>query len=358
MMRSIVCALFTILGIATVHRDSALAQYGPPSSTSTVQIESEPLRKQTLSETVTAYGTVATSDAAIDDVSFLHGGRISKLFVQTGDQVHAGQPLIELATDPSATQSYEKAVAALDFAKRDLARTRVLLQEHLATNAQLAAAQKAVDDAATTVATEQKLGNDQLQQTATAPVDAFVVKILIGPGDRVQPNASLIKLARTDVKARVIVGLESGDARRVRSGMRARVKAILDDPPPIDGEVVAVGGSLNPTTKLIETSILLDKAVGVLADGTSVVATINLSTHLGWVVPRESVLHDDKGDYLFQVHSGIARRVGVEIGIKTDKLTEVRGELDPALRVVTRGNYELRDGAAIRETPTPAATSK
>lgn len=350
-MRFSLRAFVMAVGLLLVGVSAADAQVGPTSSSVTVQIETAPLRQQVLSETVVGYGTVATSDAAINDINFLHGGRISKLFVQTGERVRAGQPLVEISTDPTAIQSYEKAVAALEFAKRELARTKLLLKQRLATNAQVAAAQKTVDDAIAALATERKLGNDKPQETATAPFDAFVVKVLVAPGDRVQPNTSLIKLARSDLKARVIVGLEADDARRVTLGMKAQVKPILDDSPPLDGQVVGVSGSLNPTTKLIEASVLLDKTAGALAEGTSVAATIVLSSHSGWVVPRQAVLHDDKGDYLFQAEGGVARRVAVKIGIQTDKFTEVRGTFDPALKVIMRGNYELRDGMAVRETP-------
>ncbi|MGH7000761.1 MAG: hypothetical protein ACREEA_04585, partial [Stellaceae bacterium] len=86
-----------------------------------------------------------------------------------------------------------------------------------------------------------------------------------------------------------------------------------------------------------------------LVPGTPVSVVIILSRHDGWVVPRNAVLRDDRGSYIFQVVSGHAKRVDVNTGIETDQLTEVSAPFDPSLKVVASGNYELRDGMAVRE---------
>jgi membrane fusion protein (multidrug efflux system) len=67
-------------------------------------------------------------------------------------------------------------------------------------------------------------------------------------------------------------------------------------------------------------------------------------------VPRSAVLHDGNGDYLFQVSEGVARRVAVTVESDGDRLLGISGAgLDPALKVVVQGNYELSDGMAVRE---------
>jgi hypothetical protein len=76
---------------------------------------------------------------------------------------------------------------------------------------------------------------------------------------------------------------------------------------------------------------------------------IVLEQHTGWVVPRDAVLRDAKGDYLFQVTGSKAERVAVKTGIETDKYTEIIGSIDTKRRIVTVGNYELHDGMAVRE---------
>lgn len=184
-----------------------------------------------LKRTVPGYGAVATSEDAVVGINFLHAGQISSLRVRPGQTVKAGEPLIELTTDPAATLSYQTAVAALNFARRDLARITTLLAQHLATNAQLAAAQRAVDDATAAVEAQRKLGNDRKTEMVTAPFDGYVTTLTAALGDRVQPNTTVLKLARGD-RVRVTVGLEPEDAARVRAGMSAAIAPVYPRPPP------------------------------------------------------------------------------------------------------------------------------
>src|SRR3984893_18625842 len=128
---------------------------------------------------------VSSSEDDVVGVSFLHPGQISHLRVRPGEVVKAGEVLLELSTDPSATLGYQQAVAALDFAKRDLARTKTLLAQHLATNAQLAAAQKAVEDAIAAVEVQRKLGTDRNTEVITAPFNGYITGLTVTLRDRV-----------------------------------------------------------------------------------------------------------------------------------------------------------------------------
>ncbi len=197
-----------------------------PPPESSVLIETAAPREQLLRHTVEAYGTVATGEDAVLGISFPHAGQISVLRIRAGQVVNAGEPLLDLSTDPSAALSYQTAVAALEFAKRDLARINTLVAQHLATNAQLAAAQKAVDDAMAAVEAQRKLGNDRKTEVATAPFDGYVTGVTVALGDRVQPNTTVMKLARTD-RLQVTVGLEPEDAEHVKIGMKAEVAPIF-----------------------------------------------------------------------------------------------------------------------------------
>ena len=75
----------------------------------------------------------------------------------------------------------------------------------------------------------------------------------------------------------------------------------------------------------------------------------------GWLLPRDAVLEDEQGAYLFQVADGKAVRVNVKrIGGNDDTIV-VEGPLDPARPVVTVGNYQLADGMTVRQDEAPAA---
>jgi RND family efflux transporter MFP subunit len=313
-----------------------------------VLIETAALREQVLKHTVQGYGAVATSEDAVIGVSFLHPGQISRLRVRPGEVVKAGAVLLELSTDPSATLGYQTAVAALDFAKRDLVRTQTLLTQHLATNAQLAAAQKAVEDAMAAVEVQRKLGNDRTTEVITAPFNGYVTALTVALGDRVQPNTTVLKLAPTD-RVQVTVGLQPEDAARVQTGMAAEVVPVFTPDGRLSGVVRGATGTINPATKRLDVWVEIVAAEQDLVPGTAVSVQIVLEQHTGWVVPRDAVLRDGKGDYIFQVTGSKAERVPVKTGIETDKYTEIIGPIDTKRPIVTVGNYELQDGMAVRE---------
>ncbi len=317
-------------------------------SAPSVLIETAAPREQGLKRTVQGYGTVATSEDAVIGVSFLHPGQISRLRVRPGEVVTAGEVLLELSTDPSATLGYQQVVAALEFAKRDLARTKTLLAQHLATNAQLAAAQKGVEDAIAAVEVQRKLGNDRKTEVITAPFNGYVTALTAALGDRVQPNTTVLKLAPTD-RVQVTVGLQPEDAARVQTGMAAEVVPVFNPGNRLSGVVRGATGTINPATKRVDVWVELVAAEQELVPGTAVSVEIVLEQHTGWIVPRDAVLHDGKGDYIFQVTGSKAERVPVKTGIETDKYTEIIGRIDTKRPIVTVGNYELQDGMAVRE---------
>jgi membrane fusion protein (multidrug efflux system) len=328
---------------------SSAASWAEPALDSSVLIETAAPRKQLLKRTVGGFGTVATSEDAVVVINFLHAGQISLLRVRPGQVVNAGQDLIELSIDPAATLSYQTAVTALDFAKRDLARTKTLLAQRLATNAQVAAAQKALEDATAALEAQRKLGNDRTTEVAKAPFAGYVMAVSVALADRVQPNTTVLKLARTD-RVQVTVGLEPEDAARVRAGMAAEVVPVFNPNGRMNGVVRGVTGTINPVTKWVDVWVEVSSAGQSLVPGTAVSVEIVLEQHTGWVVPRDAVLRDAKGDYIFQVSGSTALRVPVTTGIEVDGTTEISGPIDPNRQIVTVGNYELHDGMTVRES--------
>jgi len=147
----------------------------------------------------------------------------------------------------------------------------------------------------------------------------------------------------------VTVGLQPEDAARVQTGMAAEVVPVFTPDSRLSGVVQGATGTVNPATKRLDVWVQIVAAEQELVPGTAVSVEIVLEKHTGWVVPRDAVLRDAKGDYIFQVTGGKAERVAVKTGIETDKYTEIIGSIDTKRRIVTVGNYELQDGMAVRE---------
>ncbi len=343
-------ALLACVLVPTAFRAATAAEAAKPS----VAVTTAPLGHEVMKDRLKGFGTVTLGEQATSDISFQHGGQVVRLAAQPGQKVEAAQPLVTITTDPAAALSYRNAVAAQGFAQRDLDRTRQLLGQHLATNAQVATAQKVLTDADAALVNEKALGNDKGTETAKAPADGFVSAVAVTVGDRIAANTVVMKLSRTDKPPRVTLGLEPDSAKRVAPGMIAFVTPVYGNQDvSYRGSVAGTSATLDPATHLIDTWVDVQAPSEALAIGAGVGVSVILSQHEATVVPREAVLHDERGDYLFEAQGGAARRMDVKIGLQTDKLTEVLGSFAPGTRVVTVGNYELKDGMAIRDAATP-----
>lgn len=334
-----------------------------------VRVAVAPLVRHPVRTRVTAYGTLLPDSDALVSVSYPRAGQVVRLLVRPGQPVVKGAPLAVFATDPAARAANLKARSALAFAQGEVARTRALLAQRLATNSQMAAAEQALRDAEATLAAEQALGGDRAEETLTAPFDGYVDSLSVVAGDRIQPGAAVVRLGR-GAGLRVVAGVEPAQAALVRPGMAAAVTPMLGPPPgpaappPLTGHVVAVAGMLNPVSRWVDVTIALDppppgKGEGGKGEGgkggailplagSPVRAAVTVDEHAGTVVPRQAVLNDDDGAYLFQVRDGHAVRVAVAAHpVDATAETEVEGDIDPALPVVVLGNYELTDGQDV-----------
>lgn len=295
---------------------------------------------------IEGYGTVLPDANALTSISFNKAGQVARIMVRPGQPVKKGDPIVLFETDPQNRADYLKAESAVTFARGELDRTRALLAQHLVTNSQMASAEQALRDAEATLDAARANGAGIGSSTLQAPFDGYIDSLLVTLGDRIQPGAAIARLGRgAGIKA--VIGIEPSEAGAVAAGMEAQVSPLVGEVKPLSGKVAAVGGMVDPQTRMVSVTIAFDQAG--LMPGNAVRAALQGEGHKGYVVPRSAVLRDEDGVFLYQVKDNKAIRVEVETGVETDKTTEVSGErLDPALPVVTLGNYELQDGTAVK----------
>jgi membrane fusion protein (multidrug efflux system) len=234
-----------------------------------------------------------------------------------------------------------------------------LLAERLATNSQLAQAEKAVSDAEATVAARRKEGGAKPVELLNAPMAGVVTAIAISNGDHVQPGATLLDISASD-SGNGLLGVEPEDRGRVKPGQAVTI-VDLDAPAAASaGAVVSVGGMADAKTGLFAVVVKPAAADAArLVSGAHLRATIATEGIAGWLVPRDAVLTDDAGPYLFQVANGKAVRVAVEIAGASGGRYAVTGKIDPKKKLVVSGNYQLTDGMAAHEQAQAAtATGK
>jgi membrane fusion protein (multidrug efflux system) len=317
-----------------------------------VLVNTVSLRQDRVISSLTCYGLIAADPRGTASITLSRSIRVSRLLATQGEVVAAGEPLAEVVTDSADTFNYEQAALSVDYARRELGRVKSMTARHLATQSQLAAASKSLDDAEAALREQKSLGSGRSRERLKAPFAGTVTAIAVKEGDRVPAGTALLQISRQGA-LRAELGVEPEDSSRVRKGMEVLLTPVFDGNKTLKGIVRDIHGVINPQTRLVDVIVSLSgKESATFLAGTQVRGVIHLSRQTAWVVPRQAVLRDSRGDYLYQVDRGRVRRVDVISSRASDGLVTVRGPVNPLLKIVSLGNYELRDGMAVREETT------
>jgi len=312
---------------------------------SSVLVETMPVTTKILAETMPLYGVVAVDSRHSMTISFPQAGQIKALLVSSGQSVKRGDALLEFITSPDTTSNYHQSVTALDLAKSELQRTADLLSQHLATAGQLAAAQKAYDDATNMLSAQKKMGAGISSRRMTAPYDAIVMTVSTAPGDHIAAGAPIMVLA--DSKHLVAeFGAEPSDLKHIKAGMGVRLTSVTDDHLHAEGAVIDVQSSINPVTQLVTIRVELSDTHFLF--GSAIKGDLILRQASEIAVPENAVLTDEKGSYIFQNDSGKARRINIKTDIADEGMVGISGDINHNQPIITSGNYELQDGMKIR----------
>lgn len=309
-------------------------------------IETGSVQHTEMHATVSGYGLVVPAPGAVLTLNFPIAGVVRQLWVTPGQRVKRGMTLLEIGAAPQAQLARSQAEHAVEYAKGQLARVKALFAEQLATRSQVAAARRGLKDAQAALRASRNAGKGVRHNKLVAPFDGTVASIAVAPGDRFQAGAQVMQLLRAG-GTEVQLGIEPEDSRLVTPGLKVVLTPILGHGEAIEGQVREVGGQIDPKTRFVNVRVAFKG--GDWLPGTRVRGDIVVDSHKAQAVPRQAVLRDDRGAYLFQVDGGKAHRIAVRTGLDDGVRVEV---LTPVLRdlpVVTLGNYELEDGMAVRE---------
>ncbi|MES2151164.1 MAG: efflux RND transporter periplasmic adaptor subunit [Pseudomonadota bacterium] len=306
------------------------------------QVQTAPLQRAAVPTVLNVYGEVQA--ARLVALGFAQAGQLTEFAVQPGQFVRAGEVVATLRSDPAAQQAYAQAVSGARLAQAELHRIEEMVKLQLATASQLDVAAKQLGDAQALLAAQEKMGGAQALAQLRAPFDGVASGIAVAQGERLQAGATLFQLGRND-GFRLVLAVEPSASAALHAGM-----AVATEGGPAGLRLASVGRMVDPKTQMVPVTVQLDAAQGAsLVAGMRVAASITLGQQDAWRMPRQAVLADEQGSYVFQVAQGKARRIAVRTLAEDGKLSAVEGKLDPKLPLVVLGNYELEDGMAVRE---------
>jgi multidrug efflux system membrane fusion protein len=316
--------------------------------------------------TVTAYNSVLIR-SRVD-------GQILKLDFSEGQEVHAGDTLVEIDQKPlkallsQAQAGMVKDEAQLANAKLDLTRATQLASSGSVTRQQLDAARALADqieastkvDEAVIDAAEVQLG----YTTIRTQIDGRVGTRLVDAGNLVRANDTTGIVIVNQIKPIFVAfDLPSDSLPEVRAKMKAgdlSVAAVDNHGKDLaTGRLTVVDNHVDTTTATVRYKADFENADEVLWPGQFVGIRLQLDTRRNAItVPSTAIEHGPDGAYVFVVDANhIVGKRPVVVGLVNGGVTAVDEGLQPGEQVITDGQYRVQEGTTVSILPASGTAS-
>lgn len=312
---------------------------------------------QATGETISLTGHIHAEEEV--NLSFRTGGRMIARSVNVGDTVRAGQVVARLEEEPArnallaaranlvsarglltrAQNDYERQRALLDRGFTTFVRYDQALQEHLAAQAQVDAAQAQLNKA------QDDVGFTQLISDQAGAVTAIGAE----PGEVVQAGQMVVQVAHQggrdavfEVPERVI---------RIAPPSAVVTVALASDPSiQTTGRVREVSPQANPVTRTFRVRVGLGPLPAAMRLGSTVVGTVQLQQADGIQIPASALTRSERQPAVWVVDpasSTVSLRT-IDVGRYDLNNVVVADGLHPDDVVVVAGAQTLRPGQKVR----------
>jgi RND family efflux transporter MFP subunit len=338
-------------------KDPASHETNPQNPTRPVPVAVQVLRTGQATAAVRAWGTVQPfREAAI--LAELTG-RVTAVHVQLGDEVKAGQVLLEIDPELHAARvrEAETAVAsaktAQETASKELSRREALFQRGSISDSELEAARTKAAEAdaslaAAQTALEQARKNLSIARLR-APFGGHVASRPPDVGSTVSLGAPL--LAVVDIGRLHIEALISEqDLPRVRVSDEATITVEGAPGRAFSGSVTAIGPQADIETRQFPVEIEVGNPPDLPLRG-GMVARVEIvyeSFDDLPLLPVDALIEDEEGYFFFAIRNGVAQRRSLVPGPREGQHIAVRGGAAAGDTVVVLGQDRLAQGSPVR----------
>jgi membrane fusion protein (multidrug efflux system) len=314
----------------------------------TIPVIAEPVAVGSISA---EYGTTASLEAAAEAaVTGRVSGIVTKVFVEEGDVVEAGQALAQLDVE-KPTLELQQASARLNQAKNDLDRNKKIFAKGLVSSEIYDrvkfeyAAQKAATDIA-------KLNLEHA--TIRASISGVITVRYIKEGNLVQQNQTAFQISDLS-EIHAIIHIPESEKAGLAVGQQANVYVEASKFPFI-GKVQRISPIIDKDSGTIRVTVSLIDETKVLRPGMFSKVSIVYDTHQQAIlVPKDSILSEDAEMSVYVVVEGIAHKRLVTIGFSNSQSVEIIAGVKANEMVITTGQRNLKDEAAVEIIGTVAS---
>jgi RND family efflux transporter MFP subunit len=268
-------------------------------------------------------------------------GRIIEIPVVEGMRVSKGQILAKI--DAEAIQrSMEEMENSLSLARTVFEKQERLWNQKIGTEIQYLEAKSRKEGLEKSMSS---MRTQLAKAVVRAPFNGTVETVRVRAGELVQPGSQMIQFVgesdlfiEADISESYIGVLAKGDS--VEINFPSINKTIAT-------KVSATGSIINPNNRTFKVEVFLPNLPEVKPNMISVLKIQDYSNKETVVVPAHLILADTKGDYLFVVENGVAKKKYVKRGYTSGDETEIAEGLVGNEILVDKGFREVGDNFSV-----------
>ncbi|MEQ1818203.1 MAG: efflux RND transporter periplasmic adaptor subunit [Terricaulis sp.] len=272
---------------------------------------------------------------------------IRRLRFESGDQVRAGQVLVEMSSVEQAADMAE-ARAANQAAQEDLRRAQELFNRGFASQARLDTVQAAAD------AAEARLnagGSRIADRTIRAPFAGVVGLRLASPGQYVRPGDQIGTLDDTS-QIKLDFTVTETQISRITQGVELAARTTAYPDRTFTGTIASVDSRIDPSTRTVRVRAILPNTDGTLRPGMLMTVDVRSNPREALAIPEIAILDQIDGAYVYRV---VSREGGqsvelarISVGQRAGGMAEVLEGLSAGDQVITEGVQSLRPGQPVQ----------
>lgn len=312
--------------------------------------------QSTVARTVTATGSLAARvEMPVGVIG--EGGMVSRVLVQPGDWVRAGQPLaiiersVQVEQVRSLAAQVEVARADAKLAQAQLDRAKALVGRGFISAADIDqrtatrdAAQARVNVAVAQLA-EQRARTGRLD--IRAPAKGLILTRAVEPGQIVGSGSGVLFRMAKDGEMELQAQVAEGDLATLRPGNSAVVTPI-GGKDQFAGRVWQVSPVVDPTARQGIARVAIPYNPAIRPGGFAAV-TITSGSGTAPLLPESAVQSDPKGNYVYVINSkNMVERRDVTVGQVSDAGVAVTSGITGTEKIVTSAGAFLTPGQKVK----------
>ncbi len=286
------------------------------------------------------------------------GGYLSKITVEVGDRVRAGQLIAEVQA-PELESEYKSTVSEMENRERIALRTKDLADKGFFS-------QQARDNADTDVRTARgrvdTLRSQMGYRSLYAPFTGVVTGRYVDPGALItnaannQSSSQPVVTVADPSKLRVSVYVEQVDAHFIQPGLEAEIIDTANPAQRTKAKISRVAGELDSKTRTLLAEIDFDNRGGTFIPGSFVNVSLMLPQTSYVEVPASALVVRERKNFVATLESdNHVKLTPIEIAGTDGASVKIANGIGEGVRVVLSLPNTVPDGAKVNPAAAPGA---